>query len=108
VSGPSTTGCEFEIQIAVSLGSRLLVFSRHPATCLGDLEGPGSQRSGRKAGFASPRALQSGFAPGRLLCRDGEEMTGNGHNNREGNSGDAGEPEPGPYWKRMHRDWRFG
>jgi hypothetical protein len=54
------------------------------------------------------RALQSGFAPGRLLCRDGEEMTGNRHNNREGNSGDAGEPEPGPYRKRMHRDWRFG
>jgi hypothetical protein len=52
--------------------------------------------------------LQSGFAPGRLLCRDGEEMTGNRHNNREGNSGDAGEPEPGPYRKRMHRDLRFG
>jgi hypothetical protein len=49
-----------------------------------------------------------GLRARRLLCRDGEEMTGNGHNNREGNSGDAGEPEPGPYWKRMHRDWRFG
>jgi hypothetical protein len=33
-------------------------------------------------------------------------MTGNKHNH-EGNSGDSGEPEPGPYWKRMHRDWRF-
>ena len=33
-------------------------------------------------------------------------MTGNRHNH-EGNSGDSGEPEPGPYWKRMHRDWRF-
>jgi len=33
-------------------------------------------------------------------------MTGSKHN-QEGNSGDNGEPEPGPYWKRMHRDWRF-
>jgi hypothetical protein len=33
-------------------------------------------------------------------------MTGSKHNH-EGNSGDNGEPEPGPYWKRMHRDWRF-
>jgi len=33
-------------------------------------------------------------------------MTGSKHNH-EGNNGDCGEPEPGPYWKRMHRDWRF-
>lgn len=33
-------------------------------------------------------------------------MTGNKHNH-EGNSGDSGEAEPGAYWKRMHRDWRF-
>jgi hypothetical protein len=33
-------------------------------------------------------------------------MTGNRHN-REGNSSDGGEPGAGPYWKRMHRDWRF-
>jgi hypothetical protein len=33
-------------------------------------------------------------------------MTGNKHN-WEGHSGDSGEPDPGPYWKRMHRDWRF-
>lgn len=33
-------------------------------------------------------------------------MTGNKHN-WEGHSGDNGEPDPGPYWKRMHRDWRF-
>ena len=33
-------------------------------------------------------------------------MTGNKHN-WEGHSGDGGEPDPGPYWKRMHRDWRF-
>jgi hypothetical protein len=33
-------------------------------------------------------------------------MTGNRHN-REGNSGDEGEPDPGPYWRRMHRDKRF-
>ena len=33
-------------------------------------------------------------------------MTGNKHN-YEGHSGDAGEPDPGPYWKRMHYDWRF-
>ena len=33
-------------------------------------------------------------------------MTGSKHN-LEGNSGDRGEPDPGPYWRRMHRDWRF-
>ena len=33
-------------------------------------------------------------------------MTGNKHN-PEGNSGPASEPGPGPYWQRMHRDWRF-
>jgi hypothetical protein len=33
-------------------------------------------------------------------------MTGSKYN-QEGNSGDSGEPSPGPYWKRMHRDWRF-
>ena len=33
-------------------------------------------------------------------------MTGNKHN-PEGNSSDRGEPDPGPYWRRMHRDWRF-
>jgi len=37
---------------------------------------------------------------------NGVEMTGSKHNH-EGNSRDSGEPEPGPYWKRMHRDWRF-
>jgi hypothetical protein len=34
------------------------------------------------------------------------KMTGNKHN-PEGHSGDDGEPDPGPYWRRMHRDWRF-
>ena len=33
-------------------------------------------------------------------------MTGSKHNH-EGNSSDKGEPGPGPYWTRMHRDWRF-
>jgi len=33
-------------------------------------------------------------------------LTGNKHNS-EGNSNSAGEPDPGPYWRRMHRDWRF-
>jgi hypothetical protein len=33
-------------------------------------------------------------------------MTGNRHN-REGNSGEEREPDPGPYWRRMHLDWRF-
>jgi hypothetical protein len=32
-------------------------------------------------------------------------MTGNKHN-WEGKS-DGGEPDAGPYWRRMHRDWRF-
>jgi hypothetical protein len=36
----------------------------------------------------------------------GGEMTGS-KNNPEGNSSDIGEPGPGPYWKRMHRDWLF-
>ena len=33
-------------------------------------------------------------------------MTGSKHN-REGNSGVKDEHGPGPYWRRMHRDWRF-
>ena len=33
-------------------------------------------------------------------------MTGSRHN-LEGNSTDMGESDPGPYWRRMHRDWRF-
>jgi hypothetical protein len=33
-------------------------------------------------------------------------LTGNKHN-FEGMSGDKGEPDPGPYWRRMHTDWRF-
>jgi hypothetical protein len=33
-------------------------------------------------------------------------MTGSKHN-REGNSGNSGEPDSGSYWRRMHRDWRF-
>jgi hypothetical protein len=33
-------------------------------------------------------------------------MTGSKHN-REGNSGEDREPDPGPYWRRMHLDWRF-
>ena len=33
-------------------------------------------------------------------------MTGSKYN-LEGNSRDRGEPDPGPYWRRMHRDRRF-
>ena len=33
-------------------------------------------------------------------------MTGNNHNH-EGNGDEGSEPGLGPYWKRMHRDWRF-
>ncbi|MGD0733538.1 MAG: hypothetical protein ABR976_00260 [Terracidiphilus sp.] len=33
-------------------------------------------------------------------------MTGS-KSNHEGNSSGLGEPDPGPYWRRMHRDWRF-
>jgi len=33
-------------------------------------------------------------------------MTGSKHN-PEGNSSSNGEPAPGPYWRRMHRDRRF-
>jgi hypothetical protein len=42
----------------------------------------------------------------RMHRGEGEEMTGNKHN-RQGESSDRGEPDPGPYWRRMHRDWRF-
>ena len=33
-------------------------------------------------------------------------MTGNKYN-PEGNSSSNGESDPGPYWRRMHCDWRF-
>jgi hypothetical protein len=33
-------------------------------------------------------------------------MTGSKHN-QEGNRGEGGEPDPGPYWRRMHRSWGF-
>jgi len=33
-------------------------------------------------------------------------MTGSKYNH-EGNSNESGEFDPGPYWRRMHRDWRF-
>ena len=33
-------------------------------------------------------------------------MTGSKHN-REGHSGGGGQPDAGPYWRRMHQDWRF-
>jgi hypothetical protein len=33
-------------------------------------------------------------------------MTGNKHN-IAGNTNHKGEPDPGPYWRRMHRDLRF-
>jgi hypothetical protein len=42
----------------------------------------------------------------RGFFRNGEMMTGSKHN-REGNSSNSGEPDPGPYWRRMHYDWRF-
>jgi hypothetical protein len=42
----------------------------------------------------------------RKKRKNGEKMTGS-KNNFEGNSSDSGEPDPGPYWRRMHRDWRF-
>jgi hypothetical protein len=38
--------------------------------------------------------------------KTGANMTGNRHFT-EGHSGDHGETNPGPYWQRMHRDWRF-
>lgn len=44
--------------------------------------------------------------PQEFANRNGEQMTGNKHN-PEGNSSAGGEPDPGPYSRRMHRDWRF-
>jgi hypothetical protein len=49
---------------------------------------------------------QEASAPRRIFRGDGEEMTGSKHN-REGNTGEQREPDPGPYWRRMHLDWRF-
>jgi hypothetical protein len=51
----------------------------------------------------TPRAAPNEIAAANT---DGEEMTGSKHN-REGNSGEQREPDPGPYWRRMHLDWRF-
>jgi len=45
-------------------------------------------------------------APAAAIRRAMERDDRKQHNH-EGNNGDSGEPEPGPYWKRMHRDWRF-
>jgi len=33
-------------------------------------------------------------------------MTGSKYN-QSGSGREGGEPDPGPYWKRMHCDWRF-
>jgi hypothetical protein len=33
-------------------------------------------------------------------------MTGS-KNNHERDDSARGGPDPGPYWRRMHRDWRF-
>ena len=79
---------ERQIQVAAALGVGIFVCPRHPAAGLGDLEGSGGQCIGGTAGFGSPRTLQSGCAPRRILRGDGEEMTGSKHN-REGNSGEA-------------------
>jgi hypothetical protein len=49
---------------------------------------------------------EESFCPKLIAVRNGEEMTGNQHNH-EGNRSEMGEPDPGPYWRRMHRDWRF-
>jgi len=46
-----------------------------------------------------------GLADASLLPGYGNEFTGNKHNS-EGNTNSVGEPDPGPYWRRMHRDWR--
>jgi hypothetical protein len=53
-----------------------------------------------------PEVVSRRFHCGECDVGDGEAMTGNRHN-FEGNSGDRGESNPGPYWQRMHRDWRF-
>ena len=97
---------EREIQVAVALGIGILVCARHSAAGLGALEGAGEQGVGGTEGFVSSCPLQSGSAARRILTGDGDEMTGSKHN-LEGNSGDRGESDPGPYWRRMHRDWRF-
>ena len=66
---------ECEIQVAVTLGVGILVCARHPAAGLGALEGPGGQCIGGTAGFGSPRTLQPGCAPRRILRGDGTELT---------------------------------
>ena len=88
---------ECEIQVSVALGIGIFICPRHPAAGLRDLEGRGEQRRAGTAGFGSSRTLQSGCTQGRIFPGNGEEMTGSKHNH-EGNSGDSGEPGPGPYW----------
>jgi len=53
--------------------------------------------------LASTKAILINFA--QVYLKWGE-MTGSKHN-LEGNSCNSGEPAPGPYWRRMHSDWRF-
>jgi hypothetical protein len=58
------------------------------------------------AAWRSGRIDRIAHETGSGTIKEREAMTGNKHN-YEGMSTDSGEPDPGPYWKRMHRDWRF-
>ena len=53
----------------------VLVCSRHPATSLGDLAGPGGQRADGATGFAAPSPMQSRCAPWRIPYRDGKAVS---------------------------------
>jgi hypothetical protein len=61
------------------LGGCIFVFSRYPATRIGDLERAGEQRICGAAGFVSPASLQPGCTTRRILPGDGEEMTAGRH-----------------------------
>jgi hypothetical protein len=88
------------------MGVGIFVCARHSAARFGALGWPASQRYDSTTSLGLSRTLQPGCAQQRIFPGNGDEMTGSKHN-PEGNSSDRGEPDPGPYWRRMHRDWRF-
>ena len=72
----------------------------------GELDSPAFERgraTNRNVTRSSGEQVPAG---GSRTAWNRDKMTGRRHNH-EGNSGDDGEVGPGPYWKRMHCDWRF-
>ena len=61
--------------VATALGSGLFLRARHPATCLGNMEGRADKSSGGSEGSLSSSALQRGRAPRRIQRRDGNGVS---------------------------------